>query len=238
VIAPHADDEALGCGGLLAKYHEDCAVVVLARLDDTRAAEFEHARRLLGYGGAFLLDLPDGSVGLDMHSLVGLLDDALNVCRPHELYLPYPSLHQDHVAAYEAGMRAARLSMTEGHWYPPTVMVYDVPAYDVTLYPTDLRWNVFESLDDSHIEKKVQAVLAYHSQSVRGPHPVNGIKQHASAIGSARQVDWAEQYALVRSVRGIDGRQPLGDRGHNGAAVLDDVPIMNGNLKQNGRVLS
>lgn len=237
VVAPHADDETLGCGGLLAKYRDECAVVVLAHVDHTRAAEFHRAQRLLGYSRAYLLDLPDGSVGSDMHSLVGLMDRVLNACKPQELYLPYPSLHQDHVAAYEAGMRAARLSMSEGHWFPPTVMVYDVAAYDVSLYPTDLRWNVFESLEESHVDKKVQAVSAYASQHVQGPHPVNGIKQSAHAIGSARQVAWAEQYALVRSVRGGDIPAAQAD-GDNDLAFVPSARTRNGIPNQNGRVQS
>jgi N-acetylglucosamine malate deacetylase 1 len=28
VLAPHCDDETLGCGGLLAKYPDECGVVV------------------------------------------------------------------------------------------------------------------------------------------------------------------------------------------------------------------
>lgn len=201
VLAPHADDEVLGCGGLLAKYPEECTVVVLATPDDVRAKELERARDVLAYRQIILLDLPDGSVGDNMRELVGQLDWVLNVCRPEELYLPYPSVHQDHVATYEAGMRSARLSMNSSHWFPPSVLVYDVAAYDVELYPTDLRWNVFESLNEIQVDKKVEAVAAYASQQVEGPHPLNGVKEAAHALGSARQVAWAEHYALVRAVR-------------------------------------
>lgn len=208
VVAPHADDEALGCGGMLAKYPHECAVVVLAEPDDVRVKEFSEAQQILGYHKAFFLDCPDGNVGQDMHGLVGLLDRVLNICRPIELYLPYPSVHQDHVAAYEAGVRSARLSMTVGHWFPPTVMVYDVAAYDLQLYPTDLRWNFFESLSEDEVDRKINAVGAYASQQVQGPHPLNGIKQSAHALGAARQVAFAEQYALVRAVRGQPDKPP------------------------------
>jgi LmbE family N-acetylglucosaminyl deacetylase len=201
IVAPHADDEALGCGGLLAKYPDECSVVVLAKPDDVRQKEFVEAQRVLGYRFAFFLDQPDGSVGEKMHDLVGMLDRVMNVCRPEELYLPYPSVHQDHVAAYEAGVRSARLSLSAGHWFPPTVMVYDVAAYDLQLYPTDLRWNFFEALDESQVDRKIEAVRAYASQQVHGPHPLNGIKQGAHALGCARQVAYAEQFALVRAVR-------------------------------------
>jgi N-acetylglucosamine malate deacetylase 1 len=69
------------------------------------------------------------------------------------------------------------------------------------LYPTELRWNIFESLAEDHIDKKVEALTAYGSQAITGPHPVNTIKQQAAVIGNARQVAWAEPYALVRRVR-------------------------------------
>ncbi|MBD8606380.1 PIG-L family deacetylase [Aeromicrobium fastidiosum] len=204
VVAPHADDESFGCGGVLAKYPEHSAVVVVAAADEDRRLECKRAQEVLGYRETHFLDLVDGAVGNDMHRLVGLLDDVLNISRPLELYLPYPSMHQDHVATYEAGMRAARLSMTPGHWFPPTVLVYDVAAYDVDLYPTNLQWNVFEPLAEDAIDLKVEAVRSYMSQQVAGPHPANGIKQTAHAIGSARQLHWAEQFALVRTVRGPD----------------------------------
>lgn len=201
VVAPHADDETLGCGGLLAKYQDECAVVVLTKPEDTRAKEFGAAQEVLGYSHAYFLDLPDGYLGTEMHTLVGLLDSVVYACRPQQLYIPYPSMHQDHIAAYEAGMRSARLSMSRQHWFPANVMAYDVAAYDLTLYPVGLQWNVFESLEEVEVDRKVEALLAYASLRMLGPHPVNGIKQQAHTVGHARQVAWAEQYALVRMVR-------------------------------------
>jgi LmbE family N-acetylglucosaminyl deacetylase len=201
IVAPHCDDETLGCGGLLAKHPENSAVVVLAGPDDVREKEFLRAKEVLGYAEHRFLHIPDGTLAIDMRGLVGALDKVFSEWKPQELYLPFPSLHQDHIAAYEAGMRAGRLSMTEGHWFPPAVYVYDVAVYDTVLYPTDLKWNIFESLSEQDIDRKVEALEAYGSQSVTGAHPSNAVKQMAHAIGVARQITWAEQYALVRKVR-------------------------------------
>lgn len=201
VVAPHCDDEVLGCGGLLAKHPHESAVVVLAAPEDVRAKEFDAAREILGYADVIFLDLVDGYVGKDMHLLVGLLDQVIAEVKPESLYLPYPSMHQDHIAAYEAGFRAGRLSMSVGHHFTPSLYAYDVAAYDLKLYPTSLEWNVFESLSEKQIDKKVEALRAYASQTVTGPHPVNSTKQIAQTIGNARQVPWAEQYALIRNVR-------------------------------------
>lgn len=201
VVAPHCDDETLGCGGLLAKHANESTVVICAEPEDVRRKEFEEARQVLGYEEATFLDLPDGRLAGDMHVLVGLLDRVVADCTPAEIYLPFPSTHQDHIAVYEAGIRAGRLSMSEGHWFTPSIYIYDVAAYDLQLYPTHLRWNLFESLDEEHIDAKVAALECYASQAVTGPHPVNSIKQHAGTIGNARKLDWAEPFATVRTVR-------------------------------------
>ena len=201
IVAPHADDEALGCGGLLAKYRTECAVVVLAAPDDVRAKEFDAAQLLLGYRESLCLGLTDGYIGTDMHHLVGQLDVVVRRLQPQFLYLPYPSVHQDHVAAYEAGVRTARMSMNANHWFTPSVLVYDVAAYDVNLYPTDLRWNYFEVLTEAQVDAKVAAIALYASQKMVGPHPANSVKQAALSLGGARRVQYAEQYALVRQVQ-------------------------------------
>jgi LmbE family N-acetylglucosaminyl deacetylase len=201
IIAPHCDDESLGCGGLIAKYPRQCGVVVIAQPDDVRLKEFEAAREVLGYSVAVHLDLMDGYIGEDMHHLVGLLDKVIAQTQPSELYLPYPSMHQDHIAAYTAGSRAGRLSMSPGHHFTPSIFVYDVAVYDLNLFPTDLHWDLFESLTEGQIDKKVEALQCYSSQAVTGPHPINGMKNLAQATGNSCAVDWAERFAVKRKVR-------------------------------------
>jgi N-acetylglucosamine malate deacetylase 1 len=81
------------------------------------------------------------------------------------------------------------------------VLVYDIAVYDVNLYPSDLRWNVFEALTEEQADRKAEACAAYASENPGGPHPMNGIKEIAATVGLARKVEFAEQYALVRQVR-------------------------------------
>jgi len=201
VVAPHMDDESLGCGGLLAEYPADSAVVVLTDSGLTRRREFDQAMSVLGVSDTTLLSYADGQLSASMTDVVTTLDDLLAQHQPEEIYLPFPSLHQDHIAAYEAGMRACRISMSPDHWVPASVLVYDIAVYDVNLYPSDLRWNVFETLTEEQVDKKAAACAAYVSENPTGPHPMNSIKELASAVGQVRRVAYAEQYALVRQVR-------------------------------------
>ena len=157
---------------------------------------------LLGVEDSRSLGFEDGTTGQHMTDLVGRLDEVMAEVRPDEVYLPFPSLHQDHISVYEAGMRSARLSMSPDHWVPDAVLVYDIAVYDVNLYPSDLRWNVFEALTEEQADAKAAACAAYASENPGGAHPMNSIKEIAATIGHMRRVAFAEQYALVRQVRG------------------------------------
>lgn len=201
IIAPHMDDESLGCGGLMAKYPDESIVVTVAASGERRLLEHRAALAILGVERTTPLDLIDGKVGDRMTELVAAIDRLMVEHEPDEVYLPFPSLHQDHIAVYEAGMRACRISMTEGHWIPSSVLVYDIAVYDLNLYPSDLRWNVFEQLTAEQAELKAAACAAYVSEVPTGNHPMNSIREIAATVGHGRLVDYAEQYALVRQVR-------------------------------------
>jgi LmbE family N-acetylglucosaminyl deacetylase len=201
VIAPHMDDESLGCGGLLAKYPQEATVVVVTHSGDTRRAEHARAMDVLGVDDFRCLEFEDGTTQQHMSQLVSRLDEVMSDVRPDEVYLPFPSLHQDHIGVYEAGMRSARLSMSPDHWVPNTVLVYDIAVYDVNLYPSDLRWNVFEALTEQQARLKEAACAEYASENPGGAHPMNSIKEISATVGNMRKVDFAEQYALVRQVR-------------------------------------
>lgn len=203
ILAPHADDEVLGCGGLLAKYPDDCVVVICAEQTETRLEESRAAQKILKYSKAYRLGLPDGRLPMHEVEMVTMLDELLSVEQPDEMYLPYPDLHQDHIAAYEAGMRAARASMKPNHWYVPNVFVYDVAAYSLELRPTGLRYSVFEDISGWPVSAKGHAMDAYASECAPPPSPSNGraLAMQAQALGAMHKIEAAEQYAVVRMVR-------------------------------------
>ncbi|MET0447762.1 MAG: PIG-L family deacetylase [Aeromicrobium sp.] len=195
VVAPHAGDEVLGCGGMLAKHHDDAAVVVLVDPDEQRLEQLRTARRMLGSPPVSFLGLPDGQLADHVERIVSALSGLIARVRPAELYLPYPSLHQDHVVAYEAGMRATR-SPVRAAWPPVSVLLYEAGGPDVDDYPADIRWSVGESLQQEDIDRKVAAALGYRSRLA------HTLKERAAGVGSVRGLPWAEQFALVRAAPG------------------------------------
>jgi len=122
VLAPHPDDEVLGCGGLLARLADaGAAVRVLFLTDgsgageavDDRAAYAERRRReaaavadLLGFAGAEHLAVADGTLGEHLDEAVAALRRALLSQRPDLLLVPSPlEVSRDHRAAFAAAHR-------------------------------------------------------------------------------------------------------------------------------------
>lgn len=202
VIAPHGDDAEFGCGGVLAKYPQESVVAVVAEMSPVREVEAKEARDQLGYRDLYQCSgFVDGHVGDDMRRLVSKLDEVLMFFEPEIVYVPSPGSHQDHVAVYEAGIRACRLSMSRVHWSPRSVYVYEVAAYDLELYETGLRYPLVESLTEVQVRAKAAAMGCYVSQQMPGAHPVNGVVELAQSVGASVGVQYGERFAVLRDVR-------------------------------------
>jgi N-acetylglucosamine malate deacetylase 1 len=114
VIAPHPDDECLGCGGtaILRSQRGDAVQVVyltsgelgLKKLPkeialQTREAEARAACAILGIPEPSFLRLPDWTMGDDVDAAANALRPVLDQARPELIYLPHPAeWHPDHRA--------------------------------------------------------------------------------------------------------------------------------------------
>jgi LmbE family N-acetylglucosaminyl deacetylase len=118
-LAPHFDDEVLGCGGLLAGLAAGGAVVRVLFLTDgggggevvTDRAAYRRRRRqeagaataVLGVAGCDYLDLPDGALEQHLDAAAAGLHRALLSQRPELLLCPSPlEVTADHRAAFAA----------------------------------------------------------------------------------------------------------------------------------------
>ncbi len=134
IVAPHFDDEVLGCGGLAAQLAAGGAVVRVLFLTDSgggveaiaetdreayrarRREEAGNAVRALGAAGFDVLGLPDGSLDRHVDEAVEGLRRALLTQRPDLLLAPHPlEISRDHQAAFAAVHRLLTALRDDDH---------------------------------------------------------------------------------------------------------------------------
>ena len=193
IIAPHVDDEVIGCGGML---DNSCQVIFCGLQPNhiipaaERMIEIENVSKHFGYKW----HLMDGEVNkYDEHNFIDAIQDLINVYTPHIIYLPYPSYNQDHRAIYNASMIALRPH--DNNWFVKKVLVYEEldafqwykPAYEV---------NRFVPID---IDRKIEGYKLHVSQ-VRDHRSGEHLKALSLLRGSQSGYKYAEAYIIKRWV--------------------------------------
>jgi len=169
VIAPHPDDEVIGCGGTVCLHAQrgDRVVAVFLTSGELglkkvpretawliREREARAAARILGLADTVFLRLPDWSVGEHIHAGAVLLSPILRRERPGLIYLPHArEWHPDHRAACPL-VRRALSRARPAKW--PTLRSYEV-------------WTPQETCDQVQnispvMPRKLRALRAHRSQ--------------------------------------------------------------------------
>lgn len=198
VVAPHPDDEVIGCGGLLARAAregKETTVVVVAVEDDDRQAELEAAGRRLGVENLVSLWQVNFIDGLDDHTIVGRLDKMLEIYRPELVLVPsLAGYHQEHRRIASLAVSAMRPGggRSSGH-APVSVWYYEAPA-DVSSPTGTNSPTITVRLEPEDLATKLDAMRC-HATQVR-PAP------------SERSIEALEALAVLRGAQvGI----PLGE---------------------------
>jgi LmbE family N-acetylglucosaminyl deacetylase len=215
VIAPHPDDEVLGCGGAIAHHAaqgDEVHVLVMTRgapdlypVDDEVEVrqEVKTAHALLGVSETHFLDFYAPKLDtVPMHQLADAIARTMHPIRPQVLYAPHRGdIHLDHQMVYQAALVAARPindysvrqllcyeTLSETEWAPPWSDTAFVP-------------NVFVNITD-YLDLKLKAMHCYESELKEFPHPrsLQAIEALAKLRGSSISVAAAEAFMLVRQI--------------------------------------
>lgn len=215
VVAPHPDDEVLGCGGVMARHAaagDEVHVVVVTRghpevfsassVEHVRA-EMREAHKILGVASAHFLDFPAPRMDtVPRHTVADAISKVLKELVPTLMYIPhFGDAHFEHGLIYEACLVAARPinpltvgrilayeTLSETEWGAP------VPgaAFQPTVYV-----DISEQLG-----RKLEAFSCFRTQVKDSPHPRSAdvIRALATYRGAAAHLKAAEAFALVREI--------------------------------------
>lgn len=217
VLAPHMDDEVIGCGGTLALHAAcgaDITIVFLtdgrgggapgatesarAALAATRKEESRLALADLGITKIMYLDGEDGRLGATAQlgtaaDLTVRLRAAIEAARPEILYLPsFLEEHPDHRAASALLAEAVR----------GTRLAFRCHAYEVW---TPLFPNCFVRIDAT-IEAKRRALVHYQSQLAEADylHTALGLNAYRSSAFLDGACRYAEAFCSVSLPQYLD----------------------------------
>lgn len=215
VIAPHPDDEVLGCGGIIARHvaqgDEVYVAIVTRGVHDIFRPEFIErgrqeaavANKLLGTKRLLFLDFPAPRLDVvPTSALASELKDVIAQFQPATVYLPHQGdVHGDHKAVYWATLVAAR---PNGGFSPGRLLCYETLSETEwgAPNPSDMFTpTVFVDISQ-YLKAKLEAMKCYESQLAPNPRArsLASIEALARFRGSTIAVEAAEAFSLVREV--------------------------------------
>jgi LmbE family N-acetylglucosaminyl deacetylase len=202
VIAPHADDEVLGCGGAIQYLRADGGRVFVhivanrvvghredpAYIDGTKRAA-EAAAKLLGIEQVFYGDLPDERLDAPLIDVIVAVEKVVTTVVPDIVFVPSSGdSDQDHRAVASACRVACRGI--------DTVLAYEVPGPSRGFLP-----NYYVDIG-RYLQMKIQAMKCYAEEMRPYPHPRSerGLEYHARFRGMEAAVEHAEAFLVLRQV--------------------------------------
>lgn len=222
VLAPHCDDEILGCGGTIAKYIDTSVPVYVAIVTNGNLgapeifpkkgtekvrSEARKAHDLLGVTETFFLDFPAPRLDtIPSYKLSIELNKLFERLEITTLYIPHRGdIHKDHRITFESALVASRPidnctvnkiyayeTLSETEWAPP--------FGDDVFIPT-----VFEDISGKYLQKKIEAFKCYETQLKHFPHSrsIKSIEVLSNMRGSTVGISNAEAFMLVREINFI-----------------------------------
>ena len=219
VIAPHADDEVLGCGGLISKIKSVGGKVFVLifnvgsiekynnkKFTDLRKKEAASAMKFLKvdrYDTIF--DSPNDNRYLDakpLHELISKIEteSKVSLAKIKPTIVAIPSInshHQDHIHIFKACIAALRPLNKP---IADVVISYEAPEHSRWSASGVFQPNLYIDIE-KHLTRKISAFYKYKSQIRISGRDKHTIKNHAEYRGKEAGRKVCEAYFVHRLIR-------------------------------------
>lgn len=198
ILGAHPDDGEFGCGGSIARFcmeGKDVFYAVFSLCEKSVPKEFpptilldefKESTRILGIPHDNLL-IHNYEVRTFPTVRQEILEDMVTIrkkIKPDLVFLPSTSdLHQDHKTLSEEGIRAFKGT---------SILGYEM-AWNNRVFSTE----AFIHLEQENIEKKIQALRAYKSQTFRSYSKESFVKSLAEVRGTQISTKYAEAFEVI-----------------------------------------
>ena len=216
VIAPHPDDETLGCGGTILQHiakGDDVYWLIMTTIKGNslftaeqvkkREIEIEMVSSNYGFKEVFRSDFLTTELDtVPQKDLVGFISSVFDKVQPDTIYVPYVNdVHSDHRVVF-----SAVASCTKSFRYPS---IKRVSAYETlsetefSINPEDsgFRPNLWVDISD-YLEQKIEIVKIYKGELGEHPFPRSeeNLRALATLRGATAGVNAAEAFISLKEI--------------------------------------
>lgn len=214
VIAPHMDDEVLGCAGAILRHVKEkdevsvcfvaCRIYNHAYNREKNAVQRRHAQRakeVLRYQGQVFFELPDERLDVSLQDIIVLLEKYVQQIKPEVVYLPFRGdNNQDHRSVFDAArviFRPAASRFVKG------IYMYEVPSstdQSPPLVESAFMPNYYINIT-KFIDKKIKAFRCYQTEKRDYPHPRSeqALRVLAQKRGTEIGFEYSEAFMMLRN---------------------------------------
>lgn len=213
-LAPHPDDETLGCGGtipLLKNIGVEIHWVIVTSMKEqegfsagqitSRRNEIHKINKHYGFNSVSNLNFESAKLNSsNLSNLISSLKMVISEISPTDLYLPFPGdCHSDHKYVFDAGIACSK-------WFRcnsiTRVFCYEtISETDFDISPETIKFapNVFVDIE-STIDKKLQACAIYKSEFMEHPFPrsIENVRSLSINRGAISGYKNAEAFMLLK----------------------------------------
>ena len=216
VVAPHPDDEVLGCGGVILKHVDNgddvhwCIATQMSKMigysDECIIKRNEEIREVYNaFGFKTLTQFKYAATTLDAvakSKFVMAFKEVFEKVKPHTVYLPHPAdIHSDHAATFEAAIACSKWFRFES---VKRILCYEVLSetdFQISPLQSKFQPNVFIDVSN-FFEKKMQICSIYESEMGEFPFPRSmvAIEALAKVRGAACGKKYAEAFQVLKEI--------------------------------------
>ena len=215
VIAPHLDDEVIGCGGAIARFAKEGNEIYVAIITKgvtplysdidiakTRG-EARCAHKILGVKKTHFLDFPAAELDTVMHrKLNQSIGELFQKIQPQVIFIPFlGDIHFDHQLVFCSSLVASR---PVNQFSPVTIYAYEALSetnWNAPYITPAFIPNVFVDIE-KYLDMKLAAFECFQSQCKKFPNErsLESIEYLAKLRGSQVNRKAAEAFLLIRGI--------------------------------------
>lgn len=214
VVAPHADDETLGCGGTILRLIQEGyqvswllvtgmseAAGYSASQIEKRQQEIDKVAAAYLFSNIYTLDFPPAQLdALPKGQVIGAVSNVIQALKPEQIYCVYRNdAHSDHEVVYDAVMASTKAFRAP---FVKRVLAYEtLSETDFGTKPEDsgFRPNVFVDIAP-FLEQKLELLACFESEIGQFPFPrsTEALRALAMVRGVQCNAHAAEAFMLIK----------------------------------------